>query len=281
MRKKDKLYTVNKWNQPAFMPERKNLFSGLQLNPSQMQQLKLQNMSTNAGGVPSLGVNMAPQLSTSSLGLGSLGKGGTGSLAAANPAEFFGLGDAAGATGKGGIGGLFSGLGDKIGGVMGGGKLAGSPIGGLVSGLGSAVGNIGGGLIGGGLQSGAGSAISNIGGAVGSAVGTVNPVLGAAVSAASGIVGGLANRAFGSKLNEENIAKVEGDIANLNQAGSALAGAGTAADVVSNWSSFFVGWRVISTSVNHVLSLACDLVSFIGRDVFYGISYVSWCFIVD
>lgn len=82
--------------------------------------------------------------------------------------------------------------------------------GGLASGIGSAVGNIAGGVISGGLESGAGSAISNIGGTIGGAVGAVNPVLGGIISAGSGIIGGLTNRMFGSKLNKENIANIEG-----------------------------------------------------------------------
>ena len=150
MRKKDKLYTVNKWNQPAFMPQGNIYWPGgsFNLSPQQMQQLKLQNMSTNpGGGFPSLGVNMAPQLTTSSLGLGSLGKGGMGSLSAANPTEFFGLGSGAGA-------------------AKGKGLLSGINVGGLATSLAPAVGNIAGGLIGGGMQSEAGAAISNIGGTI-------------------------------------------------------------------------------------------------------------------
>ena len=82
--------------------------------------------------------------------------------------------------------------------------------GGLASGIGSAVGSIAGGAISGGLESGAGSAISNIGGTIGGAISTVNPVLGGIVSAGTGIIGGLTNRMFGSKLNKEKIAEVEG-----------------------------------------------------------------------
>ena len=82
--------------------------------------------------------------------------------------------------------------------------------GGLASGIGSAVGNIAGGAISGGLESGAGSAISNIGGTIGGAVSAVNPVLGGIISAGTGIIGGLTNRMFGSKLNKEKIAEVEG-----------------------------------------------------------------------
>ena len=103
------------------------------------------------------------------------------------------------------IGGFLLGLSEKVGGIMGGSKIAGSPMGGAVSALGNAAGQIGGGLIGGGLQSGAGSAISNIGGTIGSAVGAISPLLGGVISAGSGIIGGLTNRAFGSKMNQENI----------------------------------------------------------------------------
>lgn len=97
-----------------------------------------------------------------------------------------------------------------------GGNVAGMLKGGLASGIGSAVGNIAGGAIGGGLESGAGSTISNIGGTVGSAVSAVNPVLGGIISAGSGIIGGLANRMFGSKLNKEKIAEVEGSNKAIN-----------------------------------------------------------------
>lgn len=95
-------------------------------------------------------------------------------------------------------------------GTFSGGNVAGMLKGGLASGIGSAVGNIAGGAISGGLESGAGSAISNIGGTIGSAVSAVNPVLGGIISAGSGIIGGLTNRMFGSKLNKEKIAEVEG-----------------------------------------------------------------------
>lgn len=101
-------------------------------------------------------------------------------------------------------------------GTFSGGNVAGMLKGGLASGIGSAVGNIAGGAIGGGLESGAGSAISNIGGTIGSAVSAVNPVLGGIISAGSGIIGGLTNRMFGSKLNEEKIAEVEGSNKAIN-----------------------------------------------------------------
>lgn len=101
-------------------------------------------------------------------------------------------------------------------GTFSGGNVAGMLKGGLASGTGSAVGNIAGGAISGGLESGAGSAISNIGGTIGSAVSAVNPVLGGIISAGSGIIGGLTNRMFGSKLNKEKIAEVEGSNKAIN-----------------------------------------------------------------
>lgn len=78
--------------------------------------------------------------------------------------------------------------------------------------IGTTVGQIGGGLIGGGLQSGAGNTISNIGGSLGGLVSTVNPLVGGIVSAGTGLIGGLTNRMFGSKLNQENINQVKGNI---------------------------------------------------------------------
>ena len=97
-----------------------------------------------------------------------------------------------------------------------GGNVAGMLKGGLASGIGSAVGNTIGGAISGGLESGAGSAISNIGGTIGGAVSAVNPVLGGIISAGTGIIGGLTNRMFGSKLNKEKIAEVEGSNKAIN-----------------------------------------------------------------
>lgn len=78
--------------------------------------------------------------------------------------------------------------------------------------LGSIVGQVGGNLIDGGLSSGAGNTISSIGSTVGSAISTVNPLVGGMISVGSGLIGGLTNRMFGSKLNQENINQVKGNI---------------------------------------------------------------------
>ena len=90
--------------------------------------------------------------------------------------------------------------------------------------LGSVVGQVGGNLIGGGLSSGAGNTIGSIGSTVGSAISSVNPLLGGIVSVGSGLIRGLTNRMFGSKLNQENINQVKGNIsstANASFGGSA------------------------------------------------------------
>lgn len=75
-----------------------------------------------------------------------------------------------------------------------------------------AAGQIGGNLLSGGLQSGAGSALSGLG----SIAANIPGPAGAIASAGLQVAGGLANRMFGSKLNKENIAKVEANIADLN-----------------------------------------------------------------
>lgn len=84
--------------------------------------------------------------------------------------------------------------------------------------LGSVVGQVGGNLIGGGLSSGAGNTIGSIGSTVGSAISSVNPLLGGIVSVGSGLIGGLTNRMFGSKLNQENINQVKGNISSTANA---------------------------------------------------------------
>ena len=81
---------------------------------------------------------------------------------------------------------------------------------GITKAVGSAVGQVGGGLIGGGLQSGAGNVFQGL--RIASAI--PGP-WGAVASAGLGLVGGLTNRMFGSKMNTENIAKVEANINNL------------------------------------------------------------------
>lgn len=87
-----------------------------------------------------------------------------------------------------------------------------SPLSKALGVTGQLVGQVGGTAISGGLESGAGkvfSGLSNIASAIPGPWGAV-------ASAGLGIIGGLTNRMFGSKLNHENIAKVEGDIDRMN-----------------------------------------------------------------
>ena len=103
-----------------------------------------------------------------------------------------------------------------------------------VGGIGSAVGNIASGAISGGLKSGAGSAISNIGGTIGGALSSVNPILGGIVSAGTGIIGGLTNRMFGSNLNKEKIAEIEGSNKAIN---TVMVDSSNADSVMNQWAN--------------------------------------------
>lgn len=83
---------------------------------------------------------------------------------------------------------------------------------GALNGLAGGLGNIAGGAIGGGMSSGVGSAMTSLSGLASAIPGP----FGAVASAGLGVLGGLTNRMFGSKLNKENIADVEGNINRLN-----------------------------------------------------------------
>lgn len=83
---------------------------------------------------------------------------------------------------------------------------------GALNGAASAIGSMVGGAIDGGLESGAGNAISSIG----KLASAIPGPWGAVASAGLGVIGGITNRVFGSKMNQENIANVEGTINRLN-----------------------------------------------------------------
>ena len=104
----------------------------------------------------------------------------------------------------------------------------------LMSAAGAAVGNIGGGLIGGGLQSGAGNVLQGLSGVAAAIPGP----WGAIASSGLGVLGGLTNRMFGSKMNTENIAKVEANINNLNNFQSNASDFDT---LSQNWANADVG----------------------------------------
>ena len=166
MRKRNKLYTVNRWNQPLFAD---NIFDdGGNLMGFDKAASQAYGASYGDSGF-TLGDYME---SKNILGISK----------ANNPFS------------KGNLMNTFSSSG--IGGALKGGAA------GVIGGL---VGNVGGKLLSGGLNSGAGNAISSVGGALGGAVGAVNPVLGAAVSAASGIIGGGVNALFGTKTDQKKL----------------------------------------------------------------------------
>lgn len=101
---------------------------------------------------------------------------------------------------------------------------------GALNGAASAIGGMVGGAIGGGMSSGAGNAISSIG----KLASAIPGPWGAVASAGLGVIGGITNRAFGSKMNQENIANVEGTINRLNSFQSNANNFDTLADTWGN-----------------------------------------------
>lgn len=95
--------------------------------------------------------------------------------------------------------------------------------------------------ISGGLNSPMGSIASSLGSTAGNIVGMANPVLGAAITAASGVIGGLTNAAFGSKLNEENIAAVNNTVSGMRDAAHAMGKSRTSTDILNQWGSIDMG----------------------------------------
>lgn len=70
-------------------------------------------------------------------------------------------------------------------------------------------------LISNGLASTAGTTISGVGSTIGTAISTVNPLLGGIVTGGSQLIGGLTNAAFGSNINQGNVASIEANNASL------------------------------------------------------------------
>lgn len=96
--------------------------------------------------------------------------------------------------------------------------------------VGGAVGNVAGSLIGGGYSSGAGSTMRSLSGIASAIPGP----WGAAASAALSIGAGVTDRFFGSKMNTENIAKVE---ANINALNNFQSDASNFDQLAQNWSN--------------------------------------------
>lgn len=105
---------------------------------------------------------------------------------------------------------------------------------GALNGAATAVGGMIGGAIGGGMSSGVGNTIGSLGNLASSIPGPWGAIAGAGLN----IIGGLTNRMFGSKMNKENIAKVEGTINRLNSFQSDASNFDTLADT---WGSTAMG----------------------------------------
>ena len=105
---------------------------------------------------------------------------------------------------------------------------------GALNGAATAVGGMIGGAIGGGMSSGVGNTIGSLGNLASAIPGPWGAVAGAGLN----IIGGLTNRMFGSKMNKENIANVEGTINRLNSFKSDASNFDTLADT---WGSTAMG----------------------------------------
>ncbi len=204
MMKKNKLYTVNRFNKPMFMGNREtqNIFDGFDL--SKMARNYFDGSSAKRTFDMNLGTSMEQQYLDSKNFLGLSKKN--------NPFSKVNM----------------QGVGAAVGNAA------------LSAGAGL-VGSLGNSLISGGLQSDAGAAVSNIGGTIGGAVGAVNPIAGAAISAGSQLLGGLTNRMFGSKLNEQKIAEVNQSIDATRAAGNALGNATSNNDLLNSWGNLDMG----------------------------------------
>lgn len=205
MRKKNKLYTANKWNQPLFAQgidrKHQNIFDGL-FSSTLNTPTSLSTPGLLSGD--SSGFNIqAPQLSKPNISKPINWSDGLQSKLAVQESQNLVNGFDVEAV-KNNPFSTFSkpGLSDLA--------KTGISVGGSI------VGTLGNNLISGGLNSGVGNAIGSIGGTIGGALSAVDPVVGGIVSAASGIVGGLTNRAFGSKLNQEKISEVTNSNKALN-----------------------------------------------------------------
>lgn len=194
MRKKNKLYTANRWNQPLFAQgvdrENYNIFDGMFSSTLNTSLSKPGLLGNDSSGLS----YSVPKLTQPNLTIPTDWSNGLQSKLAVqnsqNLVNSFGKEASANNPFK-----SLTGKGLNISGIA----KAG------IGALGSTVGTIGNKLISGGLSSGAGNAISSIGGTVGGAISTINPVAGGIVSAASGIIGGGVNALFGMKTDQKKL----------------------------------------------------------------------------
>ena len=195
MKKRDKLYTVNKWNKNQFCGGG-HKFSGLDELTGKMNQAVTYtrpSLASVAGGIdlPKTIASNGPQVTLSPTQkfnaiTGAIGAGaGSGSLGALGAAST-----------------LVNQLGTKL-------ISDGYSTGGIGEGIGTA------------------------GAVIGDIVGQINPVAGLIVKGASGIVGGVVNRGFGTKKNDKNISAIQTNTADARNAGNLLASS-TTSDALLN-----------------------------------------------
>lgn len=245
MRKKDKLYTVNKWNKALFAPDDTVFPIGNKfLGGGGMGSLAATNPSTFFGtgtGTPTFGTSTTAPLS----GLSSLSQNtnpfgvSTQLTAPSAPQIDWSSGSQRGAA-MGQVQNMVNNIGNpnalstsesnqllsqsvngdlinkSVLSTSLNSKSIGTALKGAAGAIGSVVGSIGQNLISGGYSSGAGNAIGSIGGTIGGAVSSFNPLLGGIVSAGSGIIGGITNALFGEKVDEAKLAQAKSDIAALS-----------------------------------------------------------------
>lgn len=166
MRKRNKLYTANKWNQPLFMQGNSFDSGG---NLMQWDKAASDSYGANYGEA---GYTLDDYMKSKNI---------------------FGISKELNPFSKGNLSTAFS-------------KAnIGSTIKNNAGAIGTAAGVLGNKILSGGYSSGAGNAVSGIGSAVGGVVSTVNPILGGAVSAATGLIGGGINALFGTKVNKQRL----------------------------------------------------------------------------
>lgn len=80
---------------------------------------------------------------------------------------------------------------------------------------------------------GVGAGIASVGSAIGAVI--PNPIVGAAITIGANAIGGLYSRAFGSKMNKENIANINSTINSMNQSAGELAAAKSNESLLNSW----------------------------------------------
>lgn len=206
--KKNKLYTANKWNQPAFMVDRQrhNIYDGLTWGQSSQMNNNPFGINLNAPTANTPKIDWSNPVQRS-MALGQT-NALTSSFGSDNPIN---LQQSNQMLSKTINPPLLENNNSNNGGLFGKNTL------GVASGVASAISPMTSRLISDGYDTGGvGEGISSVGSAIGGAVGAVNPIAGAAISVGSSLFGGLYNRAFGVKTNQDRL-NAANKVINQNQ----------------------------------------------------------------